>query len=257
MQANWSLILNVLLLGVVVVAIARLIKTRKYHLKEQLHYNFNTVEKKSHPVTSSSDDIIAVRKIDLPLTEEGSNSVALTETNKPKLFSSEKESMTINVDVKEPLNKAAPPKPSMRRQTLMVFLLAKENRQFAGYELLQTVLTAGLRFGEGGLFHRHQLTNKESTILCSLAAATASGTFDLQNIGAFSVRGLCLYMRSTGFPEVDLDRLNIMLDIARQLSDGLDAYLLDDKKMPLDEQRILEYQNQLTLNVLSETEETI
>jgi hypothetical protein len=32
--------------------------------------------------------------------------------------------------------------------SLMIFLLAKENRQLAGYELLQTILSVGLSFGE-------------------------------------------------------------------------------------------------------------
>jgi cell division protein ZipA len=59
--------------------------------------------------------------------------------------------------------------------TVMMFLSAKENRQFAGYELLQTVLASGLRFGEGQLFHRHQFSNGQGPVMCSLAAATASG----------------------------------------------------------------------------------
>ena len=91
--------------------------------------------------------------------------------------------------------------------TLMMFLLAKEKRQFAGYELLQTVLASGLRFGEGNLFHRHQFPNGQGPVLCSLAAATPSGTFDLQNIGAFSIRGLCLFMYTSKNSTIDRERL--------------------------------------------------
>ena len=123
----------------------------------------------------------------------------------------------------------------------MMFLLAKENRQFAGYELLQTVLAAGLRFGEGHLFHRHQFANGQGPVLCSLAAATATGVFDLQNIGAFSVRGLCLFMHASKSPSIDKERFSIMLETARQLSEGMDAYLLDDQRKPLTKERIARY----------------
>src|SRR3546814_532492 len=128
-------------------------------------------------------------------------------------------------------------------KSLMMFLLAKENRQLAGYELLQTVLAAGLRFGEGNLFHRHQYTNGQGPVLCSLAAATVRGVFDLQNIGAFSVRGLCLFMQSSGNPTIDAERLTIMYETAKQLRDGLDTHLLDEYKQPLSEASVARYRN--------------
>lgn len=127
-------------------------------------------------------------------------------------------------------------------------MLAKENRQFAGYELLQTVLASGLRFGEGHLFHRHQFANGQGPVLCSLAAATATGVFDLQNIGAFSVRGLCLFMHASNNPNIDAERFSIMVDTARQLSEGLDAYLLDDQRKPLTEERITRYCHALNID---------
>jgi cell division protein ZipA len=129
----------------------------------------------------------------------------------------------------------------------MMFLLAKENRQLAGYELLQTVLAAGLRFGEGHLFHRHQSPNGQGPVLCSLAAATPSGIFDLQNIGAFSVHGLCLFMEASGNPTIDAERFAIMLDTAKQLSEGLDTYLLDDHRKPLSDASIQRYYRVLNL----------
>ena len=130
----------------------------------------------------------------------------------------------------------------------MMFLLAKENRQFAGYELLQTVLASGLRFGEGQFVSSPSVCNGHGSIVCSLAAATATGVFDLQNIGAFSVRGLCLYMQSTANPEINAERFSVMLDTARQLSDGLDAHLLDDQRRPLTEERIARYHQLLRLS---------
>ncbi|MFW2572345.1 cell division protein ZipA C-terminal FtsZ-binding domain-containing protein, partial [Legionella sp. 29fVS95] len=179
MQANWSLILNVLLLIGVVIAIGRLMKARRQSLSP-VSYNPSLGVAENKPF----DDIIAIRKIGTLQSEpEGLDDIAIKTTSANPEKTDKEKPATTNSEV---------------GKSVMMFLLAKENRQLAGYELLQTVLAAGLRFGEGQLFHRHQYSNGQGPVLCSLAAATASGVFDLQNIGAFSVRGLCLFMQSSG-----------------------------------------------------------
>jgi cell division protein ZipA len=226
MQANWSLILNVLLLIGVVAAIGRLMKARRQSLSlvsssratENKHFDEVIVVRKIGTLQSEQEDLgdVTIKAIPAETTDLGE----------------EKPTSTFNES----------------SQSLVMFLLAKENRQLAGYELLQTVLTAGLRFGEGQLFHRHQYPNGQGPVLCSLAAATASGVFDLQSIGAFSARGLCLFMQASGNPTIDAERFAIMLETARQLSDGLDTYLLDDKQQPLSDASVARYQRLLNLN---------
>ncbi|HHF7344312.1 TPA: cell division protein ZipA C-terminal FtsZ-binding domain-containing protein [Legionella feeleii] len=228
MQANWSLILNVLLLIGVVIAIGRLMKARRQSLSP-VSYNPSLGVAENKPF----DDIIAIRKISTLQSEhEDLDDIAIkTKSANPEKTDKEKPAPTSNEGGK----------------SVMMFLLAKENRQLAGYELLQTVLAAGLRFGEGQLFHRHQYSNGQGPVLCSLAAATASGVFDLQNIGAFSVRGLCLFMQSSGNPTIDAERFAIMLETAKQLSDGLDTFLLDEQRQPLTEASIARYQSLLNI----------
>lgn len=219
MQANWSLILNVLLLIGVVISIGRLMKARRQ--------NFNVLN--SQPALGKVevkhfDDIISIRKVspDFSAPESAPDEpvVETVATAKP----------VINAAIDEKTQE--PAEQNETGQSLMMFLLAKEGRTLAGYELLQTILAAGLRFGEGQLFHRHQHSNGQGPVLCSLASATATGVFDLQNIGAFSVRGLCLFMQSSGNPTIDAERLSIMLDTARQLSDDLDTHVLDEQRRP-------------------------
>ncbi len=261
MQANWSLILNVLLLIGVIAAIGRLMKARRQSLSpERYQPSLGTPEKSSDNAQNYNDDIIAVRKINAPAMEnkiEVDEDLQLVKKNTAK--SSQPRLMSVDDEEEITLKTEAEQKPALKREvettlktdnptTLMMFLLAKENRQFAGYELLQTVLAAGLRFGEGHLFHRHQFPNGQGPVLCSLAAATATGVFDLQNIGAFSVRGLCLYMHSSKNPGIDIERFAVMLETARQLSEGLDAHLLDDQRKPLTEERIARYHRLLQIN---------
>lgn len=224
MQENWSLILNTLLLIGVIIAIVHMIKSRRH-----------SVSHKQTPVIhahTKEDDIIAVRKVDKEAKTDDVPVIRPVQDNMPDLDTAAEKSNT--TDNEQPFQ-------------LMMFLLAKHNRQFAGYELLQTLLAAGLRFGEGHLFHRHQHISGKGPVLCSLAAATASGVFDLQNLGAFSVRGLCLFMQASGNASIDAERFAIMLETARQLSDDLDAHLLDDKQQALTDERLRHYQRQLNI----------
>ena len=213
---------------------------------ESLAPSLSQAEKSFSEAPPFNDDIIAVRKLDGGLslgTPETESQAPLTKksafkTPAPRFVPQEEE---IPQAKAEPQAQAKMEPLSKDQNSLMMFLVAKENRKFAGYELLQTVLASGLRFGEGHLFYRHQFANGQGPVVCGLAAATASGVFDMQNIGGFSVRGLCLFMHAANNPSIDAERFSIMLDTARQLSEGLDAYLLDDQRKPLTQDRIIRY----------------
>lgn len=269
MQANWSLILNVLLLIGVIVAIGRLMKTRRQSLSpERYQPSLGSAEKSPYEAPTYNDDIIAVRKVNRETEAQPEPPVlkhAAQRSAQPQLMSQEEPRVrvrsepTIAAKSEPKIEARSEPgvEPVTNRGTaapssLMMFLLAKENRQFAGYELLQTVLASGLRFGEGHLFHRHQFANGQGPVLCSLAAATATGVFDLQNIGAFSVRGLCLFMHSSKNSSIDAERFSIMIETARQLSEGLDAYLLDDQRKPLTDESIARYHRLLNIDQLED-----
>ena len=240
MQVSWSLVLNILLLVGVFIAIGRMIIARRQSLSV-VHYQPSPgLAEKVH-----QDDIIAVRKITSeavtapPLTPAFSELV--TEPFLPLSPKDAKDSSSLKAEEKKTSLFTEP------HTSVMLFLLAKENRQLAGYELLQTVLAVGLRFGEGQLFHRHQSPNGQGPVLFSLATATASGTFDLQNIGAFSVHGLCLFMHASGSHTIDADRFAIMVETAKQLSEGLDTHLLDDRRQPFSTASIERYHRMLDL----------
>ena len=251
MQANWSLVLNVLLLIGVIIAIGRMIKARRQNIK-MINYQPSI----GQPDKTVHDDIIAVRKINQELAIDEPE---LQPTIRPSPLAPKEPRVDVTVRQQPTIQsvsvRSEESKPVVGGEavsSLMMFLLAKENRQLAGYELLQTVLAAGLRFGEGHLFHRHQSPNGQGPVLCSLAAATASGVFDMQNIGAFSVHGLCLFMQASGNPTIDAERFAIMLDTAKQLSEGLDTYLLDDKRQPLSDASIQRYYRLLNLGEIGE-----
>jgi cell division protein ZipA len=125
---------------------------------------------------------------------------------------------------------------------VVLYLMAKQGQKFIGYELLQALLAAGLRFGDMFIFHRYQEPNGHGLVLFSLASATEPGTFDMNKMGAFACQGLTLFMNLTG-PEHDLKALEVLLTTAAQLADDLQGVVLDERRAPIAPERIVQYQD--------------
>lgn len=119
------------------------------------------------------------------------------------------------------------------KSIMLIHVMSKENKVFAGYELLQALLSSGLRFGKMSIFHRYRESNGKEEVLFSLASATEPGTFDMLNMGAFSCKGLTLFMQQSGDTHDDKTRHDLMLQTARHLSEDLAGILLDADRKPM------------------------
>lgn len=126
--------------------------------------------------------------------------------------------------------------------SLNVFAMPEHN--FAGYELLQALLAANLRFGEMSIFHRYQEDIEKPKILFSVASATEPGTFDLNAMGSYSCTGLTLFMRTdqTTEPQKVFD---MMLATAKQLAEDLSGEIYDAEHEPFTKDSLLRYQELL------------
>ncbi len=109
---------------------------------------------------------------------------------------------------------------------LSVYILAEPNRPYVGYELLQALLSSGLRYGDMNIFHRYERIHGRGTPLFSLASATEPGTFDLNRMGEVSCQGLCLFMDLSDVrdPVIAFEK---MIDTANQLADDLGGEIRD------------------------------
>ena len=112
------------------------------------------------------------------------------------------------------------------------FVLPPKGQPFAGYELLQSILSRGLRFGQDKIFHRHVNPNGTGEELFHLAAATKEGVFDLPNMGAYSCPGLIcyFYLDECQSPKQALD---VMHETVEGLAKDLGGEVLDQIKRPL------------------------
>ena len=139
-MGSWSVILNVLLLAGVMIAIVRTMMLRRGNIRS------NYVQ----PMVGQGeqiacDDIIAVRKVNRKLSDESP-----TILQKCEVEGNQQSIMTTIKPVKKEQTRVEPQSctstPQESGPSLMVLLLAKEDRQFAGYDLLQTLLAAGFPF---------------------------------------------------------------------------------------------------------------
>lgn len=131
-------------------------------------------------------------------------------------------------------------KPNSNQDIIVLYLLAPEGRDFAGYELLQALLAADLRYGEMSIFHRYERTEQEGRILFSLASALEPGIFDMADIGGFSCPGLTLFM-TVSQTEDPVSTFELMLETAEQLAVDLDGMLCDETRQPLTDARVASY----------------
>lgn len=231
MHNNLNLLINIVLLVGVVAAISSIMKSRRQKILSGSD-RFEVEEQDF----SGGDDIISVRKLN---TE-----IALEEVEDVSLQQETQQERATQTDESQPVIKDSLSGSDSESRVIMLFLLAKEGAIFAGYDLLQSLLSEGLCYGEGQLFHRHQFAGRKGPIICSLAAATSDGQFDLENMGAFSARGLCLFMHTSGNSSIDEERFGIMLETARALEESLDCHLLDAERQPLTEEGIRQLQEQ-------------
>jgi cell division protein ZipA len=161
------------------------------------------------------------------------------EETHPTTLSTHAPAMTPVEPAEEPtLNQAIKPKVICTAEPIVFYLLASHNRPFTGYELLQALLSADLRFGEKRIFHRHEPVEGENRkILFSVASAIEPGIFDMANIGGFSCPGLCVFMAPQTLDD-PASVFELMLETIQQLADDLDGELCNENREPLTDAEI-------------------
>ncbi len=132
-------------------------------------------------------------------------------------------------------------------QIVVLHLFANPNRPYRGYELLQTLLTAGLRYSKRGIFHRYADITGRDTVLFSLASAMEPGIFDLPNMSGFSTPGLILYLQVDTVQQ-PLTALNLMISTAKEIAQDLGGELYDEQRHILTVEKIGEWRNQLQMH---------
>ena len=113
---------------------------------------------------------------------------------------------------------------SAKDEWIVLKIFASKEKPYQGYEMIQTLLAEGLRFGHMRIFHRHEQNNGKGVVLFSLASIAKPGTFDLNNVGGLKCLGFTLFFSMTRV-ENPTAVLNLMVDTARNITEELGGKL--------------------------------
>jgi len=129
-------------------------------------------------------------------------------------------------------------------EVLIINVMSRTDREFAGVDVLQALLSCGMRFGDIDIFHRHVDDRGTGPVLFSIANAVNPGTFDLNKINDFSTRGLCFFLT---LPNVinNMQAFNKMLDVAQKIRSMLDGEMKDDNRSVMTAQTVEHYRQRI------------
>ncbi len=148
-----------------------------------------------------------------------------------------KEEVTVTVINKEEEIPAPP-------QVISVTLLAEKTRPYGGHELLQALLSNGLRFGHMKIFHYYKDSNTKGPALFSCASAKKPGTFDMKEMGTFKIPGLSFFIQLDH--EIDnAAALDAMLSTADLIVYDLGGHLIDEQHQILSDEKIAQWRKQI------------
>jgi cell division protein ZipA len=115
---------------------------------------------------------------------------------------------------------------------IVMYVMAKSDAAFSGYDLYHVLTAAGLTYGEMKIFHRYaEKSERTHQVLFSVASAVKPGFISLEEIGGFSTKGLSLFMDFSKQKTASAT-FQLMLNAAKQLADELDGVLLDAHRQP-------------------------
>ena len=136
-------------------------------------------------------------------------------------------------------------KEPITRDVFIFNVVAREGTTVRGHELLQFFLTAGFRFGDMSIFHRHENSDGTGPILFSIANMMQPGTFDLDKMEQFSSQGVSFFLSA---PNEDINikkAFDMMLLAVEQMAEEFDCVVLNEQRTPLTEQEFRNYHQRL------------
>ena len=213
-------------------------------MKENLHWIILLAGLLAVVVSSLVSKFKAKRRIRLMPTLGDMTTLKESEKAKPVNFGFEAESSEKDIPSQAPQQMpitSLPEATSIQKEPdyVVIGVMAKKSDSFVGYDLLQALLTARLRFGDNHIFHFHKYPHGQGAILFSVANQEDGGAFDIHNMGACVTKGLTVFMdlNATADPRQILYK---MLDVTQKLSEDLGGVVIDKKRKILTQETLTE-----------------
>ena len=129
-------------------------------------------------------------------------------------------------------------------EVLVCNVMAREGSELHGDDLLEALITGGLKFGEMNIFHKRFRGTTSGPVIFSVANILNPGTFDLNAMAEFRTIGVSLFLALPS-PINNLEAFEQMLDVATHLKESLDGELKDDHRNVMTAQTIEHYRQRI------------
>ena len=126
-------------------------------------------------------------------------------------------------------------------KALSFYVKAKAHEKFFGYDLLQAILNQGFVHGDRDFFHH---VGTQGHTLITLVNATPPGTFNLDQMGAFTTNGLCLFIQPQRLTKPFI-AFDLMVEKAILLAEELGGVVEDEHHHLLTPERLNDWRSHL------------
>lgn len=176
------------------------------------------------------------------LQPEPENNVTILPTRTEVILSND-DSYNDDDDVIDPVASSSQSKAIAAQEHVILYVTAGRV-PFDGERLLKAVSNYGLRFGEMGMFHRHEDQDGYGEVLFSMARLDNVGTFDLETMGSDFIQGVVLFLALPN-PHA-YAAFNIMVDTAKRIANEFCGEVLDQQQQLLNLQLTEHYREYVT-----------
>jgi cell division protein ZipA len=126
----------------------------------------------------------------------------------------------------------------------ILYVVARQEDGFSGGNILETLLTNDLRFGDMDFFHRHEQTSGRGAIEFSVANMMKPGVFDIDNMEPLQTRGLMFFVTLPG-PTDMLKAFDYMYEMAKLVAKSLDGDIQDETRSVVTRQSLEHMRQQI------------
>ena len=126
-------------------------------------------------------------------------------------------------------------------QEVIVINVMSRAEGFVGAELLEKVLTSGMRYGDMNIFHYYAPAPDDDSTLYSMANILKPGTFDLNSMQSFQTPGVSFFMALPLKTSKDISAMDVfdkMYNTAKRISERLNGELKDENRSVMTGQTI-------------------
>lgn len=248
---NWLYIALAVIAGLGILALLLIFvgRARQNRKRQAFLRKYNAGQRSSLPDEDVLEDEVETEALPRIVAQRPSVDPALVELGFDPLKDLVTEPLagTAALHANAPLKQTHSRPVSQPKHLLTLYVMAIPPQVFIGYELLQALLSVGLRYGEMDIFHYYEDPDAETKqILFSACSATEPGVFDMTDVGAIRCPGLCLFMSADSL-ENPSAVFETLLETAQQLAEDLGGEVYDDERRLLTEESLQNYQARLEI----------